>query len=185
MLRQAQAALAVPLPITSVLAELVQGLTAAGSAVLVSPPGTGKTTLVPLALADALARRAGASGSAGSVAGSVGGRVIVAEPRRVAARAAARRMAWLLGEEVGQRVGYTVRGGRAGGAGPGVEGVATGVLVQGLQRDGELPGVGAVMLDEWHERDLGTDLALGFTLESRAALRPDLWLLATSATAEA
>jgi ATP-dependent helicase HrpB len=168
MLRQAQAALPAPLPISTALPELVERLGAAGSAVLVSPPGTGKTTLVPLALADA-----------------VTGRVIVAEPRRVAARAAARRMAWLLGEDVGQQVGYTVRGDRKVGARTRVEVVTTGVLVQRLQRDAELPGVGAVILDECHERHLDTDLALAFTIESRAALRPDLLLLATSATAEA
>jgi ATP-dependent RNA helicase HrpB len=168
MLRQAQATLDRPLPIGAVLPTLVERLTAAGSAVLVSPPGTGKTTLVPLALAD-----------------QVSGRVLVAEPRRVAARAAARRMAWLLGEDVGGRVGYTVRGDRRTGPSTRVEVVTTGVLVQRLQRDAELPGVGAVILDECHERHLDTDLALAFAIETRAALRPDLLLLATSATAEA
>ena len=168
MLRQAEAALDRPLPISAVLPALVQRLSAAGSAVLVSPPGTGKTTLVPLALAD-----------------QVKGRVLVAEPRRVAARAAARRMASLLGEDVGGRVGYTVRGDRRTGPSTRVEVVTTGVLVQRLQRDAELPGVGAIVLDECHERHLDTDLALAFAIESRAALRPDLLLLATSATAEA
>jgi ATP-dependent helicase HrpB len=168
MLRRAESALAAPLPISPVLPRLIERLSAAGSAVLVSPPGTGKTTLVPLALAD-----------------QVNGRVVVAEPRRVAARAAARRMAWLLGEEVGDRVGYTVRGDRKVGPRTRIEVVTTGVLVQRLQRDAELPGVGAVILDECHERHLDTDLALAFTIETRAALRPDLLLLATSATAEA
>jgi ATP-dependent helicase HrpB len=175
MLRQAEAALHqldLPLPISAVLPRLVEQLTAAGSAVLVSPPGTGKTTLVPLALAD-------------RVAGTANHRVIVAEPRRVAARAAARRMASLLGEDVGGRVGYTVRGDRRVGPATRIEVVTTGVLVQRLQRDAELPGVGAVILDECHERHLDTDLALAFGIESRAALRPDLLLLATSATAEA
>lgn len=172
MLRQAEAALDRPLPISTVLTTLLEGLGAAGSAVLVSPPGTGKTTLVPLALAD-------------HVDGSPNSRVLVAEPRRVAARAAARRMAWLLGEEVGGRVGYTVRGDRRTDPTTRVEVVTTGVLVQRLQRDAELPGVGAVILDECHERHLDTDLALAFGIESRAALRPDLLLLATSATAEA
>src|SRR5689334_19983070 len=113
MLRQAEAALDRPLPISAVLPALVQRLSAAGSAVLVSPPGTGKTTLVPLALAD-----------------QVEGRVLVAEPRRVAARAAARRMASLLGEDVGGLVGYTVRGDRRTGPSTRVEVVTTGVLVQ-------------------------------------------------------
>jgi len=168
MLTEAQTALPAPLPISAVLPVLIERLTAAGSAVLVSPPGTGKTTLVPLALAD-----------------RVQGTVLVAEPRRVAARAAARRMAWLLGEDVGARVGYTVRGDRKVSARTRIEVVTTGVLVQRLQRDAELPGVGAVILDECHERHLDTDLALAFTIETRAALRPDLLLLATSATAEA
>ena len=172
MLHEAEAALDRPLPISAVLSSLVNRLAAAGSAVLVSPPGTGKTTLVPLALAD-------------RVADGPNNRVLVAEPRRVAARAAARRMAWLLGEEVGGRVGYTVRGERRVGPATRIEVVTTGVLVQRLQRDAELPGVGAVILDECHERHLDTDLALAFGIETRAALRPDLLLLATSATAEA
>jgi ATP-dependent helicase HrpB len=172
MLQQAESALDAPLPISAVLPVLLEQLSATGSAVLVSPPGTGKTTLVPLALADLLSDR-------------TAGRVVVAEPRRVAARAAARRMAWLLGEEIGDRVGYTVRGERKVGPRTRVEVVTTGVLVQRLQRDAELPGVGAVILDECHERHLDTDLALAFGIESRAALRPDLLLLATSATAEA
>jgi ATP-dependent helicase HrpB len=168
MLRQAEAALDSPLPISTVLPSLIERLAAAGSAVLVSPPGTGKTTLVPLALAD-----------------QVKGRVLVAEPRRVAARAAARRMAWLLGEEIGDRVGYTVRGDRKVGPRTRIEVVTTGVLVQRLQRDAELPGVDALILDECHERHLATDLALAFSIDSRAMLRPDLLLLAMSATAEA
>nr|WP_269205409.1 ATP-dependent helicase HrpB [Motilibacter aurantiacus] len=155
------------LPVRSALAGLARALEG-GSAVLVAPPGTGKTTLVPLWLADAVA-----------------GRVVVAEPRRVAARAAARRMASLLGEQVGGRVGYTVRGDRRASAATRVEVVTTGVLVQRLQRDPELPGVDAVVLDECHERHLDTDLALAFCIDVRAALRPELLLLATSATAEA
>ena len=135
---------------------------------LVAPPGTGKTTLVPLALA-----------------GAVEGRVVVAEPRRVAARAAARRMSALLGEPPGRSVGHTVRGESTVGAGTRVEVVTTGVLVRRLQRDPELAGVGAVVLDECHERHLDTDLALAFCVDVRAALRPDLLLLAMSATAQA
>jgi ATP-dependent helicase HrpB len=155
------------LPVRAVLPELTATLDRAAAAVLVAPPGTGKTTLVPLALA------------------SEKGRVIVAEPRRVAARAAARRMASLLGEPVGQRIGYAVRGDRKVSRDTVVEVVTTGLLVRRLQHDPELAGVGAVMLDECHERHLDSDLALAFLTEVRAALRPDLRLLATSATADA
>ncbi|MFC8619839.1 ATP-dependent helicase HrpB [Micromonospora purpureochromogenes] len=156
------------LPVSPVLPTLVAALAEAGGAVLVAPPGTGKTTLAPLAVAD-----------------RVEGRVVVAQPRRVAARAAARRMADLLGERVGGRVGYAVRGDRRVGPGTRIEVVTTGLLVRRLHHDPELPGVGAVLLDEVHERQLDADLALAFAVDSRAALRPDLWLLAMSATPEA
>lgn len=158
----------VDLPVRGALPELLTALCGTGAAVLVAPPGSGKTTLVPLALAD-----------------QVKGRVIVAEPRRIAARAAASRMAYLTGTRTGGLVGYTVRGDSRTSADTRVEVVTTGVLVQRLHRDPELPGVAAIVLDECHERHLDTDLALAFTLDSRAHLRPDLMLLATSATAEA
>ena len=151
------------LPIRAVLPRVREVLSGDGAAVLVAPPGTGKTTLVPLALP---------------------GRVVVAEPRRLAARAAARRMATLLGEKPGGRVGYTVRGDRQVSRRTEVEVVTTGVLVRRLQRDPELAGVSVVILDECHERHLDTDLALAFLVEVRATLRPDLQLLATSATAD-
>jgi ATP-dependent helicase HrpB len=154
------------LPVRSVLGELAAALGGHGSAVLVAPPGTGKTTLVPLALA--------ASGT-----------VLVAEPRRVAARAAARRMAALLGERVGDRVGFSVRGESRRSAATRVEVVTTGLLLRRLQADPELPGVDAVVLDEVHERQTDTDLALAFALDVRATLRPELTLLAMSATAQA
>ncbi|SCL31585.1 ATP-dependent helicase HrpB [Micromonospora pallida] len=156
------------LPVRPVLATLTAALRTTGAAVLVAPPGTGKTTLTPLA-----------------VAGEVDGRVLIAQPRRVAARAAAHRMATLLGERVGDRVGYAVRGDRRSGPTTRIEVVTTGLLVRRLHRDPELPGVAAVLLDECHERHLDADLALAFTVEARATLRPDLWLLAMSATAEA
>jgi ATP-dependent helicase HrpB len=165
------------LPIRAVLPQVRDALDGAGAAVLVAPPGTGKTTLVPLALAGDPAAPDGA-------APWPAGRVVVAEPRRVAARAAARRMADLLGEPVGQRVGYAVRGDRRVSGETVVEVVTTGLLVRRLQRDPELAGTAAVVLDECHERHLDSDLALAFLVESRAALRPDLRLLATSATAE-
>ena len=147
------------LPVRSALPALADALSARGAAVLVAPPGTGKTTLVPLALADGLP-----------------GRVLVAEPRRVAARAAARRMAALLGEPVGRRVGYSVRGDSRRSAATRVEVVTTGLLVRRLQADPELPGVAAVVLDECHERHLDTDLALAFALDVHGALRPELQL---------
>jgi ATP-dependent RNA helicase HrpB len=158
------------LPIRAVLGAVAAALAEAGAAVLVAPPGTGKTTVVPLALAGSDAWPAG--------------RVVVAEPRRVAARAAARRMAELIGEPVGQRVGYAVRGDRKVSRDTVIEVVTTGVLVRRLQRDAELPGTAVVILDECHERHLDSDLALAFLVEVRGALRPDLRLLATSATAE-
>ncbi|MFB9334185.1 ATP-dependent helicase HrpB [Actinoplanes octamycinicus] len=154
------------LPVRDLLPEVTATLAESGAAVLVAPPGTGKTTLVPLALAGA-------------------GRVIVAEPRRVAARAAARRMAALLGEPVGERVGYAVRGERRVSRRTVVEVVTTGLLVRRLQRDQELSGTTTVVLDECHERHLDSDLALAFLVEVRGVLRPELRLLATSATADA
>ncbi|BCJ41737.1 ATP-dependent helicase [Actinoplanes ianthinogenes] len=157
------------LPVRDLLPEVTATLAESGAAVLVAPPGTGKTTLVPLALA-------GAPGA---------GRVIVAEPRRVAARAAARRMAALLGEPVGERVGYAVRGERRVSGRTVVEVVTTGLLVRRLQRDQELSGTSTVVLDECHERHLDSDLALAFLVEVRGVLRPELRLLATSATADA
>ncbi|MEU5990437.1 ATP-dependent helicase HrpB [Spirillospora sp. NPDC047418] len=142
-----------------------------GAAVLAAPPGTGKTTLVPLALA-------------GLALGGppAAGKVLVLEPRRLAARAAARRMAWLLGERVGGRVGVTVRGENR--PGTRVDVVTTGVVLQRLQSDPELADVGTVILDECHERHLDADTALAFLLDVRAALRPDLRLVAASATAD-
>ncbi|MCQ8834518.1 ATP-dependent helicase C-terminal domain-containing protein [Streptomyces malaysiensis] len=160
------------LPVREAVPELLRALDDRGVAVLCAPPGTGKTTLVPLVLA-------------GLVGGGPVRRVLVAEPRRIAARAAARRMAWLLGERPGGKVGFTVRGERQAGRGTVVEVVTTGVLLQRLQRDQELAGVDVVVLDECHERHLDADTAAAFLLDVRAALRPDLWLIATSATTDA
>ncbi|MEV7524556.1 ATP-dependent helicase C-terminal domain-containing protein [Streptomyces sp. NPDC091371] len=160
------------LPVREALPALVSALDGHGAAVLCAPPGTGKTTLVPLVLA-------------GLVGGGPARRVVVAEPRRIAARAAARRMAWLLGEQAGGSVGFTVRGERVVGRGTVVEVVTTGVLLQRLQRDQELAGVDAVVLDECHERHLDADTVAAFLLDVRETLRPELRLVAASATTDA
>ncbi|WP_369196300.1 ATP-dependent helicase HrpB [Streptomyces djakartensis] len=160
------------LPVRGVLPALDDALEGHGTAVLVAPPGTGKTTLVPLVLA-------------GLVGEGPRRRVVVAEPRRIAVRAAARRMAWLLGERTGESVGYTVRGERVVGRHTRVEVVTTGVLVQRLQRDQELAGTDVVVLDECHERHLDADTAAAFLWDVRQALRPELRLVAASATTDA
>ncbi|MFD3492189.1 ATP-dependent helicase HrpB [Streptomyces sp. NPDC058690] len=160
------------LPVRTAVPALRQALDDRGVAVLCAPPGTGKTTLVPLVLA-------------GLVGGGPARRVVVAEPRRIAARAAARRMAWLLGEQTGRRVGFTVRGERVVGRDTVVEVVTTGVLLQRLQRDQELAGVDAVIIDECHERHLDADTVAAFLLDVREAIRPDLRLVAASATTDA
>ncbi|WP_406197546.1 ATP-dependent helicase HrpB [Kitasatospora sp. NBC_01560] len=170
------------LPVRTALPALHRALDADGVAVLAAPPGTGKTTLVPLALAGLLAED-----------GRPARRVLVAEPRRLAVRAAARRMAWLLDSRSGLgappaegwgKVGFTVRGERRVGPGTVVEVVTTGVLLQRLQRDQELPGVDVVVLDECHERHLDADTALAFLLDVRAALRPELGIVCASATSD-
>ncbi|GCD38476.1 ATP-dependent helicase [Streptomyces chrestomyceticus JCM 4735] len=176
------------LPVRTALPALERALAGHGAAVLCAPPGTGKTTLVPLALAGLTSQNGltvptcptGPKSSADAPR-----RVLVAEPRRIAARAAARRMAWLLGEQVGDRVGFTVRGERRAGPRTVVEVVTTGVLLQRLQRDPELSGVDAVMLDECHERHLDADTAAAFLLDVQATLRPELRLIAASATTDA
>jgi ATP-dependent helicase HrpB len=141
-----------------------------GHAVLQAPPGAGKTTVVPLRLLDEPWLE--------------GGRIVVLEPRRLATRAAARRMAALLGEQVGQTVGFRTRDEGKVGRATRVEVVTEGILTRRLQRDPSLPGVGLVVFDEVHERNLQADLGLALALDARAALRPDLRVLAMSATVE-
>ncbi len=154
------------LPIDAVLPELTAALAAHGRAVLMAPPGAGKTTRVPLALLPV-----------------VPGRIVMLEPRRLAARAAAERMAETLGEAVGQTVGYRIRGEAVPGAR--IEVVTEGILTRMLQSDPSLEGTGCVIFDEFHERSLNADLGLALTWEARAALRPDLALLVMSATLDA
>ena len=156
------------------------GAGAAGPApavVVTAPPGTGKTTLVPPLVADVVARLP--PDGAGRPR-----RVVVTQPRRVAARAAARRLAALLGEPVGRTVGYAVRGERVVGRDTRIEIVTAGLLLRRLQDDPELSGAAAVVLDEVHERSLDSDLLLALLLDARGALREDLRLVAMSATAD-
>ncbi|OLO68400.1 ATP-dependent helicase HrpB [Actinomyces oris] len=183
------------LPVVEVLPELRERLSSNPSAsddagagagaclVLTAPPGTGKTTLVPPLLADVLIDVPAAA--PGRSPERRPGRVVVTQPRRIAARAAARRLADLLGEEVGGTVGYAVRGERRTGPATRIEVVTAGLLLRRLQRDPELSGVDAVILDEVHERSLDSDLLLALLADARAALREDLTVVAMSATLDA
>lgn len=155
------------LPVLDALPRLRTTL-ARGCAVLSAPPGSGKTTLVPLALLDET--------------WLAGQRIVMLEPRRVAARAAAARMARLLGEPVGETVGYQVRFERRMSVRTRIEVVTEGLLARRLQADPELPGVGLLIFDEFHERSLDADLALALALDARANLRPELRVLVMSAT---
>lgn len=156
------------LPVEGCIAALRAALAGDGHAVLHAPPGAGKTTVVPLRLLDE------------DWLGDQ--RIVVLEPRRLAARAAAQRMAELVGEAVGGTIGYRTRDERRVGPRTRVEVVTEGILTRRLQRDPSLAGVGLVVLDEVHERNLQTDLALALVLDARSVLRPDLRVLAMSAT---
>lgn len=156
------------LPVSECLPQLLAVLGARPNAVLVAPPGAGKTTCVPLALLDA--------------APMDRGRILMLEPRRLAARAAANRMASLIGEPVGRTVGFRTRLESAVSSTTRIEVVTTGLLVRRLLGDPGLDGVSAVILDEIHERSLEADLALALCLDAQAMLRPELRLLAMSAT---
>ena len=156
------------LPVTECLPRLLEVLGAQANAVLVALPGAGKTTCAPLALLDAAPMNQG--------------RILMLEPRRLAARAAANRMASLIGEPVGQTVGFRTRLESAVSAATRIEVVTTGLLVRRLLGDPGLEGVSTVILDEIHERSLEADLALALCLDAQAMLRPDLRLLAMSAT---
>lgn len=158
------------LPIEDVLDALVGQMADRGVCVLQAPPGAGKTTRVPLALLEA---------------GGFDGKLIILEPRRLAARAAAERMATVLGEAVGETVGYRMRGAAKTSTRTRIEVVTEGVLTRMVQSDPELGGIGCVVFDEFHERSLNGDLGLALVWEARAALRPDLKLLVMSATLDA
>ena len=156
------------LPVTEALPALVAALRHTSNAVLIAPPGAGKTTLVPLVLKDE--------------PWAAGQKIVVLEPRRIAARAAARRMAELCSEPLGETIGLATRLDRHGGPAMRVEVITEGLLVRRLQSDPGLDGVAAVIFDEAHERNLDTDLALALCLDLQRQLRPELRLLAMSAT---
>jgi ATP-dependent RNA helicase HrpB len=156
------------LPVDSALPDLLTALSERGDAVLQAPPGAGKTTIVPLALLDAdwLARQ----------------RIIMLEPRRLAARAAAHRMAYLLGDQVGATVGYRIRLDSRVSASTRIEVVTEGILGRMLLSDPTLDGYGIVIFDEFHERSLHADAALALTLHTKRLVRSDLRVLVMSAT---
>lgn len=156
------------LPIDSVLPELLSKLSRNSSVVLSAEPGAGKTTRVPIALLKA--------------EWLSGKKIIVLEPRRLAAQRAAEFMASQLGERVGQTIGYRIRGEARVGAATQIEIVTEGILTRMLQSHPELPGAGIVIFDEFHERSIHADLGLALTLDVQQHLRPDLRLLIMSAT---
>lgn len=156
------------LPVTEALPGLLSALRETSSAVLVAPPGAGKTTLVPLALLDEPWRG--------------DGRILLLEPRRIAARASARRMAELLGEQPGETVGYAMRMESRVGPKTRILVVTEGVLARMILDDPELAGISAILFDEFHERSLDGDFGLALALDVQGALRPDLRLVVMSAT---
>ena len=158
-------------PVDGVIPYLIEALALGSSAILVAEPGAGKTTRVPLKLLGS------------SWLGSK--KIVMLEPRRLAARAAAKRMAETLGEEIGETVGYTVRLDRKVSAKTRIEVVTEGILTRRLQNDPELKDTGLVIFDEFHERSLDGDLGLALTLDMRRGLREDLRLLIMSATLDA
>ncbi|HAQ77401.1 MAG TPA: ATP-dependent helicase HrpB, partial [Hyphomonas sp.] len=159
------------LPIDDVLAEICAGLRDHARLVLAAPPGAGKTTRVPLALAGLLGE-----------APIIEGKIIMLEPRRIAARMAAQQMANSLGEKLGQSVGLTTRVDRKVSAATRVEVITDGLFTRRILSDPELAGVGAVIFDEFHERRLNSDLGLTLAMEAQGALRDDLRILIMSAT---
>ena len=157
-----------PLPIDAVLDNLSRTLKAHNAAVLVAPPGAGKTTRVPLALLDAPWAK--------------GKKIIVLEPRRIAARASADRMAKSLGERAGETVGYRVRFGSKISRATRIEVVTEGIFTRQIMDDPELSGVAAVLFDEFHERSLDADMGLALARDAQTGLREDQRLLVRSAT---
>src|SRR4051812_46302558 len=157
-----------PLPIDAVLDELSRTLEVRHAAVLVAPPGAGKTTRVPLALLDAPWAK--------------GKKIIVLEPRRIAARASADRMAKSLGERAGETVGYRVRFGSKISRATRIEVVTEGIFTRQILDDPELSGIAAILFDEFHERSLDADMGLALARDAQQGLREDLRILVMSAT---
>src|SRR5262249_22333171 len=157
-----------PLPIDAALPELTRALGGNSCAVLAAPPGAGKTTRVPLVLADEPWAK--------------GKKILVLEPRRLAARAAAARMATTINENVGDTVGYRVRFGSKVSARTRIEVVTEGISTRLVLEDPTLDGVAAVLFDEFHERSLDADLGLALARDAQQGLREDLKLLVMSAT---
>ncbi|MGA1343050.1 MAG: DEAD/DEAH box helicase, partial [Hyphomonas sp.] len=160
-----------PLPIDEVLPAILAKLATSNRLVLAAPPGAGKTTRVPLALAGLLGEP-----------GVIPGRILMLEPRRIAARMAAERMAASLGERLGQSIGLTTRVDRKVSPATRIEVITDGLFTRRILSDPELNGVGAVLFDEFHERRLNSDLGLALACESQGVLSTGLRLLIMSAT---
>lgn len=158
------------LPIEEVIPDVLRELATGTRLVVAAPPGAGKTTRVPLALLDAGWRD--------------DGRILMLEPRRIAARSAAERLAHNLGETVGQSVGYRIRGESRTSRSARIEVITEGILTRMIQSDPDLPGIAAILFDEVHERSIHSDLGLALALEIQTALREDLRILAMSATVD-
>ena len=159
------------LPIHTVLPEIARALSEQNRLILQAPPGAGKTTVVPLELLDA--------------PWLAGKKIVMLEPRRLAARHAAQRMAEMLGEAVGERVGYRIRQETKVSEKTRIEVVTEGILTRMLQSDPALEAVGVLIFDEFHERSIHADLGLALALQSQALLRDDLKLVVMSATLNA
>ena len=157
-----------PLPIDKVLPDILTSFRNHRNVILTADPGAGKTTRVPLALLHE--------------EWLDGKKIVMLEPRRLAARRAAEYMAGLLGEQAGATVGYRIRGESKIGRATRVEVVTEGILTRFLQTDASLPGVGLVIFDEFHERSIHADLGLALTLDAQAHVRPDVRILMMSAT---
>ena len=165
-----KAQLKTDLPIYEVTSELISALKKHGRAILSAPPGAGKTTAIPLEILHS---------------GFIEGKIMMLEPRRLAARAAAERMAEVLNEPIGRTVGYRIKGDQKTSNGTKIEVVTEGILTRMIQNDPELSGIGCIIFDEFHERSIHADLGLALCLEISETFRKNLCLLVMSATLDA